>query len=624
MPQPSQRPGKGAIPYDGGVAFRTWAKFADAVYVRGDFNNWQLTHALAPEGDGWWSCDVAYAKPGDKYKFAVHPAGDKIDPYAKSVTHSVGDGIIVDSDYPWQYHDFVMPAWHELVIYEMHLGSYPDHPGPCDRMFDCVLAGDEIDHLKQLGINAVELMPAAEFPGDESWGYNPSHIFAIESAYGGPRALKRFVDTLHTHGIAVILDVVYNHLGPADLSVWRYDGWGEFYEPFRNYRGNGDADAQMGGIYFYNDWRAETPWGHKNRPDYGRPEVREYLRDNALMWLTEYRIDGLRLDATNYIRNVHGWDQVPIDDPANLGGWGWNLMRWINDSVRQLQPWKITIAEDMQQNEYLTKPTLEGGAGFGSQWDAGFVHPVRHVLTEPRDQDRDLRKIKAAIEHAPNGWATQRVIFTESHDEVARANGKRRLPDAIWPGNAESWQAKKRSLLGAVLVFTSPGIPMIFQGQEAFEIRAFDLDPERSPMDWDRLDRYHGIYILYRDLIRLRRNWFDQTAGLHGHGVHVFHCYPGSKVLAFHRWEHGGPGDDVVVVLNFENRTYPVYEIGFPRPGDWTVRLNTDSRLYDTTFGDFGIVSAYVAPRSGEKDGFSYTGHIAIGPYSALILSQDR
>jgi 1,4-alpha-glucan branching enzyme len=216
------------------------------------------------------------------------------------------------------------------------------------------------------------------------------------------------------------------------------------------------------------------------------------------------------------------------------------------------------------------------------------------------------------------------VIYTESHDEVAAPNGKRRLPDDIWPGNAESWQAKKRSLLGAVLVFTSPGIPMIFQGQEVLEIRPFALDPDDSPMDWDRCDRFRGIYNLYRDLIRLRRNWYNQTAGLRGHGVRVSHCYEGSKVLAFHRWEHGGPGDDVIVALNFEDRAYPRYTLGFPHAGRWTVRLNTDGKYYDSGFGDSGVTEAYADSRFGGHDGFSCKGDLAIGPYSALILSQDR
>ena len=130
-------------------------------------------------------------------------------------------------------------------------------------------------------------MPLAEFAGELSWGYNPACIFAVETDYGGPLGFKRFVKAVHQAGMGVILDVVYNHFGPSDLDLWQFDGWSE----------NG-----LGGIYFYNDWRAETPWG-STRPDYGRKEVRQFIRDNAMMWLEEYHVDGLRLDMTLYMRH---------------------------------------------------------------------------------------------------------------------------------------------------------------------------------------------------------------------------------------------------------------------------------------------------------------------------------
>jgi 1,4-alpha-glucan branching enzyme len=269
-----------------------------------------------------------------------------------------------------------------MVIYEMHVATFPDDPTSQGEMFRA--AARELYYLKDLGINAIEIMPAKEFPGDESWGYNPVHLFAIESNFGGPDALKEFVDAAHAHGIAVILDVVYNHLGPSDLdhSVWQFDGW------FRRW-----DDEEMGGIYFYNDWRSYTDWGKKNRPDYGRPEVRQLIRDNALMWLEEYHVDGLRFDMTCWIRNVYAWDGAPLDDPTNLGGWGWNLLRWINDEVDRFQPWKIMIAEDMRQNEAITRATSKGGAGFDSQWDDQFHHTLRKAMVTPRDEDRNMYRV---------------------------------------------------------------------------------------------------------------------------------------------------------------------------------------------------------------------------------------
>ena len=135
-------------------------------------------------------------------------------------------------------------------------------------------------------MSAIQVMPPFEFAGDISWGYNPAHLFAIESGYGGPDAFKRFIRDAHEHGIAVIVDIVLNHLGPSDLDLWRFDGW---------------AEGDGGGIYVYNDERGETPWG-RTRPDYGRGEVRTFLRDSAMTWLEEFRCDGLRFDATVFMR----------------------------------------------------------------------------------------------------------------------------------------------------------------------------------------------------------------------------------------------------------------------------------------------------------------------------------
>lgn len=605
MPGSSRFPNQtGAMVYEGGVTFRVWAPFATSVAVTGEFLSGSDTATpLERDAGGYWSVDVPGAVARQKYRFLLGGVGERIDPCAKAVTNSAGEGFIYDPSFAWQ-NDFQMPPWNELVIYELHVGTFPDHPQDKPSLLDAVIS--DLDYLQQLGVNAIELLPQGEFQGDISWGYNPSLIFAVESSYGGPDALKRLVDAAHGKGIAVILDVVYNHLGPTDLSVWQFDGWFEWW--------NGE---DMGGIYFYNDWRANTPWGHKNRPDYGRPEVRKYLRDNALQWLEEFQIDGLRFDSTIYIRNVYGHNNDPPEDPNNLDGWGWNLLKWINDEIDARQPWKLTIAEDLQNNPWLTKPTSEGGAGFDSQWDAGFHHPIRDVLVQTDDSARNMSMVRDAIAHRYNISAFQRVVYTESHDEVAKSNGKRRLPEDIYPGQADGWFARKRSTLGGVLVFTVPGIPMICQGQEILESIPFGDDH----IDWDKYDRFRGILLLYCDLAHLRRNWFDTTRGLRGQHVNVFHVNDTDKLIAFHRWENGGPRDDVVVVLNFANRSYPSYTIGFPRDGLWKVRFNSDWNGYSS---DFTNMAGYdtVANQPGTH-GLPFQGNVGIGPYSALILSQD-
>jgi 1,4-alpha-glucan branching enzyme len=595
---PSPHPGMGAVPHGEGTTFRVWAPHAEGVCVAGTFNAWSKTETpLAAEGNGYWSVDVGVAGVGDEYRYVVRRGTEtrwRIDPYARDVTSSVGNAIVHDPAFDWGTARFRMPHWNQLVLYEMHVGTFNDRPGGPPGNLNGVIA--KLPYLASLGVNAIQVMPPTEFPGGFSWGYNPAHIFAIESDYGGPGAFKELVRAAHGHGIAVIFDVVYNHWGPSDLHLWRFDGWGE---------------PGKGGIYFYNDWRSATPWGD-TRPDYGRGEVRQYIRDNALMWLEEYRCDGLRWDATAYIRNVRGRNDSPGDDLPD----GWGLMQWVNGEINARQPWKISIAEDLRNNGHVTKPTGEGGAGFDAQWDAGFVHPVRGALITPNDHDRDMHAVAAALGHRYNGSAWQRVIYSESHDEVA--NGKARVPEEIWPGNAGSWFSRKRATLGAALVLTAPGIPMLFQGQEFLEDEWFHDD---DPVDWSKKETYAGIFALWRDLIRLRRNWYDTSRGLGGPCLHVHHVNDGDKVVAYHRWNHGGPRDSVLVVVNLANRSYGRYAVGFPREGFWRVRFNSDWNGYDAEFGNH--FSYDTVARGPGRDGMPAAGDVGIGPYSAVILSQD-
>jgi len=193
------------------------------------------------------------------------------------------------------------------------------------------------------------------------------------------------------------------------------------------------------------------------------------------------------------------------------------------------------------------------------------------------------------------------------------------VPEEIWPGNPGSYFSRKRSTLAAALVFTAPGIPLIFQGQEFLEDKYFR---DEEPLDWSKLVTYAGVHQLYRDLIRLRRNWFDHTRGLRGQHLHVHHLNPVDKVIAFHRWQNGGPADDVVVVANFANRSYDSYAIGFPRGGPWKVRFNSDWSGYSADFGNH--FSYDTVTFEGAQDNMPCHGNVGLGPYTALILSQPN
>lgn len=592
--------GMGAIPHEGGTTFRVWAPHADSVSVVGDFNDWSAeAHPLTAEGDGYWAANVENARPGDAYKVRIvngEQTLERIDPYAREVTHSDGVGVVHDPAFDWGEGDpFEMVAWNELVIYEMHVGTFHDEPGGEPGDFSSAI--EKLPYLRDLGITAIEVMPPMEFPGDFSWGYDLSLPFSIESSYGGPDALKAFVKTAHDEGIAVLLDVVYNHFGPQDLGLWRFDGW---------------YQDDWGGIYFYNDERAQTPWGN-TRPDYGRDPVRRYIRDNALMWLTEYHVDGLRWDMTLYIRTVDG---DPSDSDGELPD-GWSLMQWVNEDVNKRMPGNITIAEDLREEAWITKDVGAGGAGFDSQWSARFAHLLRDPIVTQEDDRRDMGAVRKALEGGFGGDMVQRVVYIESHDEVA--NGKARVAHEIWPDNTEHWFVKKRSTLGAALVLTAPGIPMLFQGQEFLEDKWFQ---DKDPLDWDRAGELEGIVNLYRDLISLRRNEEGMTRGLTGQHLDVYHVNDEAKVVAFHRWEEGGPGDDVVVVANFRNQHVEDYLVGLPRDGLWHLRFGSHGASYDDGFE--GQASADVEATEGERDGLPHGGLVSLAPYSVIVLSQDE
>jgi len=602
---PSRRPFMGATPYvdlaESGVTFRVWAPFANAVTVAGEFNHWSPSASpLYAEGNGYWSVDIPQAAVDQQYKFVIPTADQswRMDPYARSITHDGArnlNGIIAASNETYSTPGYSTPPWNELVIYEMHIRTFL-YGGGYQGTGSFASAITKLDYLRDLGINAIEVMPLGEFLGDISGGYNPAYIFAIEDEFGGPDGFRQFVNEAHQRGIAVIVDVVYNHLGVPAGDMWRFDGW---------------SQNDKGGIYFYNDWRSTTAWG-ETRFDYGRGEVRQYLCDNALRWLEQRFADGLRWDSVGSIRNIKDQNDDPADDVPD----GWSLLRWMNSLIGQRQPWKISIAEDLKDNEWITKDVAAGGAGFDAQWSSEFLWRLRDAIIGGDDNARDMNAVQSVIAQKYNNRAFERVIFTESHD--ADSNGQERVPEMIWPGHADSWYSKKRSTLGAAVVFTAPAIPMIFMGQEFLSWGYFEDDKQ---LDWSNATAFPGIIQLYRDLIHLRRNWFNNSSGLRGENVNVYHVNNTDKVIAFHRWDQGGAGDDVIVVLNFANRGYTNYRIGFPRGGSWRVRLNSDWNGYDPGFGNW---FSYDTNTDGEaQDSMPVGGSLGLGPYSAVILSQD-
>jgi 1,4-alpha-glucan branching enzyme len=598
----SRHEGLGNMPFAGGTAFRVWAPFAKSVavafYPHPQRNPAAPSHIayLAQEELGYWSVDVPGVEPGHCYRYQITNretanVSTRIDPYAREVTNSIGHGIVSSREFPWQVNDYQMPEASTLVIYELHLGTFDDDPG--DRPGTLARAASRLGHLADLGVNCIHVMPPNEFAADRSWGYNVALPFAIEEAYGGVSEFKKFVDEAHRLGLAVITDCVFNHFGPGDLEscLWQFDGWQE--------RG-------QGGIYFYNDERGMTQWGP--RPDFGREEVRRYIRDYVFFLLEECRCDGLRIDSTCNIwgfNNGEGWNPE-----------GYDLLRSIADDVKNRYPHprqKILIAEDWHNDGWVTRPTHEGGAGMDAEWH-WFVHEARRALIPPADHERDMGSVARALHANFNGDAFTRVIYTESHDESGNDDNLARKIDRH---DADSWYARKRTTLGAALLLTAPGIPMLWQGQEIHWTGRFT---DEVPLDWKRLDQFPGIYQLYKDLCHLRRNWYNHTRGLRGQHLNCQMVDEENKVIAYHRWDQGGPGDDVIVILNFSHRSWTNYVVGLPREGTWECRFSSDWGGYGPDFGNHGghAVEAVAEPRQG----LGFHARFELAPYSAVIYSQ--
>ena len=580
----------GVTLYRGGAEFRVWAPFARQVYISGTFTQ-DNKQPLVSEGDGYWFALIRNVEPGHQYKYIIEtPDGrllEKNDPRARAITSSdKGFSVVVDNSFDWQNDaDFRLPPRDDQVIYELHVGTFNRPDAATTGTFNTAI--EKLDYLRELGINVIELMPVTSMAFSNGWGYAPNHIFSVESMLGGRHDLMKFVRECHARGIAVILDVVYNHFY-GDTDLWQFDGWSE---------------NDRGGIYFYNDERGDTPWG--GRPDYGRPEVRQFILDNVAMWFTEYHIDGLRIDSTIYMRNTEGRDgeaEHDIDD-------AWSLLQDIVALAHKIKPDSLIIAEDSASNPHLTAPRANDGCGFDTQWELGFPHALRGALGLSSDPP-NLQGIHYEFEHFYNSNVFERVIFSDSHDTAA--NGSVRLNEAVAPASGTTLFAREKTLLANAITLTSPGIPMLLQGSEFMQNGSFN---DWDALDWDKTKKYAGIVAAHRHLLDLRHNRYEHTAGLKGQSSALFHANDDGLVIGYHRWDAGGIGDDVIVIANFSSTTYEHYSMPLPIGGRWVIRFNSSWRGYSKDFrgGHQSVVHT-------DKDSVA---HFSLPAYTLYVLSQE-
>jgi len=564
-----------------GTTFRVWAPHAETVSVVGSLNSWKAARdkMTMDKETGVWTAEVARAKPGDEYMFIINGDLERRDPRGREVS-AEGKSVINDpADFDWE--DTTPPATKlsDLVIYQLHPGTFHD-PSPTDgNMATLRDAIGRLDHLKNLGVNCVLLMPVNEFGGSHSWGYNPTDPYAIERAYGGPQALREFVREAHRRGIAVHIDVVHNHYDNVDVHLKQFDGYG-----------GGD---NQNGIYFYEDEeRGMTSWGP--RPDFGRPEVRAYVADNIRMLFDEYRVDGLRWDS---VVNIVRYNDGASDNPD-----GQKLIDELSKMIRSEYPGKISIAED-----------AVGDDRFDGSWEYGFHHAgqgeeervlgVIPQLVRPPG-GTDVADIASRLQ-TDLGFA--RVVYTENHDETGKLNGKERIVTEADKSEPHSLIARRKHALAAVLTLTTPGVPLVFMGQELLETKQFH---DSNPIDWDRGDVSERSTKLFKDLITLRRNLDGRGAALQDTKIRIIEQDTDKQLLAYRRFLSGRPEDDLVVIINFSPEPMENIPVVFPRPAQWELLVNTDDPQYGEGFTG-------LASKSKSEDGSRR--EITLAPFSAQI-----
>ena len=533
----------GARVHDNHVLFGVWAPFATAVSLQIDDNGEHKLVPMTSSNDGYYHLTTNAIHVGQNYHYLITtPDGTQLernDPYARRLTSSSGGwSVVVEDDFDWTDDGFVAGALKDQVIYELHVGTFNRSDPSAPGTFDTVI--EKLDYLQSLGITAIELLPVTSMMDDTGWGYAPTHLFSIENAYGGRHELMRLVKEAHSHNMAVIIDIVYNHLAPNN-EVWQFDGWHE---------------ADQGGIYFYNDERGVTPWGA--RPDYGREEVRKYLLDNVAMWFLEFHADGLRLDATYYIdklRDVSGRELLDIPD-------GYSLLQEMTKVAHSAKHNSYMIAEDSGYND---DATASHGLGFDAQWATRYPSYIRTAMGI--DANQNLDTFIGELQRYFNGQAFQKIIYSDSHDSAA--NGHQRLNEEA---GGETELARQKSLLASAVVFTAPGVPMLLQGEEFLEGGYFN--GWRS-MDWQRLEQHPGITAAHRDLINLRK----QIHGLSSEGFQLFHVNYNDAIIGYGRWSSDN-SDDALVIVNFGQKSFDAYEIAMPRDGEWDVVFNSTSKAY--------------------------------------------
>lgn len=586
-----------------GVSFAVWAPNAEAVRVKGEFNGWDGRRGSMRSlgSTGIWELFVPDITPGARYKFEILThAGqwiEKADPMAKGTeVPPLTASRVVDLGYEFHDNQWMAqraesdPHNSPMSVYEVHLGSW--RPGLDYRQ----LASELVEYVKWMGFTHVEFMPVAEHPFGGSWGYQVTSYYAPTSRFGHPNDFKFLVDALHQAGIGVLMDWVPAHFPKDSWALARFDGEA-LYE---------HADPRLG----------EHPdWGTLIF-NYGRKEVRNFLTANALFWLEEFHIDGLRVDAVasmlylDYSRKAGEWLPNKYGGRENLEAI--DFLQEVNATAYRRSGGVVMIAEESTAFPKVTAATDQGGIGFGLKWNMGWMHDsLSYIAEEPINRKWHHNEATFSLVYA----FTENFLLPISHDEVVHGKGSllRKMPGDRWQQLANvraflAWQ------------WAHPGKKLIFMGTEFAQEAEWN---EQHGLDWWLTDdpSHRGVQLAAKEVNELYKKYpalWEQDNTPAG-----FSWINGgdadNNVLSFVRWS--SKGDPLVCVVNFSGNPHHGYRIGLPEAGAWSEVLNTDAQQFGGSgVGNGGSVIAEGEPADGQPN----STRLTLPPLAALWLVPAR
>jgi len=589
-----------------GCLFAVWAPNVKRISIVGDFNGWDgRRHPMRSRGgSGIWELFIPGLHVGDNYKYEILSTHNEIltktDPYARSMAlrPDTTSHIVSDTQFEWQDDNWIEKRavfdWqHQPVsVYELHAGSW-QHNDSGGFLNWRELAERLIPYVSELGYTHIELLPIAEHPLDQSWGYQVTGFFAPTARFGSPDEFRYFVDQCHLNDIGVIIDWVPAHFPKDRFALAQFNGEA-LYE---------HADPRQGE---HQDWGTLIF-------NYGRNEVRNFLITNAVYWLDEFHIDGLRVDAVasmlylNYSRDEGEWIPNEFGGAENLEAI--HFLREMNTTVHGLHPGVLTMAEESTAWPMVSRPVEVGGLGFSMKWNMGWMNDnLSYIENDPvhRKYHHDQLTFSQIYSY------TENFVLPLSHDEVV--HGKRSLISKM-PG--DNWQKFANLRLFYAWQYAHPGKKLLFMGGELAQWTEWN---ESDALDWALLgvETHQGVKRLIGDLNRVYRN----EPALHQldfsqQGFQWIDCHnSGQSVLSFIRWSEDR-SSHVVCILNFTPVLRENYRIGVPGSAGYQEIMNTDSAFYQgSNCGNGGEIISEEMPWSGFEKSISIT----LPPLGALFL----